>query len=322
MPGTLLHTGLTRWRRPIFWLALAGLVLIFPLFFIGGPAWNDGPLFQKAWNLGHPLFFGLLTLAVRPWRFLSGWKLWVVTSVIVLLLGVGIEFAQSFTTRDIDSRDIFRNLTGLWAALALQPWVGFLKPYPLRDWLIRALTIGLLAIDPISLTQIAMQQIQVSQQLPVLYDFTREDPEQFWQGDVSRSSGEHCGVTAENALAIAVTSAPYSGAALHNLPSDWRGYDKLTMILWNPQDHAISLTLRINDLAHEQHSGEYADRFNRSFRITPGINRISQNLNDVASAPRDRGMDMNEVRRLMLFTSDFRQPGHLCLSQLRLETTR
>lgn len=317
-----LHSDLTRWRRPFFWLLLAGLVLIFPLFFIGGPAWNDGPLFREAWNLGHPIFFGLLTLAVRPWRLLTGWKLWGVTSAIVLVLGLGIEFAQTFTARYIDGRDMFRNLTGLWAALALQPYVGFLKPFPVRDWLIRILAVGLLALDPVSLAQIARQQIQISQQLPDLYNFTRDHPEQFWRGAVSRISGKDCGVTTENALAIGITSDPYSGASLHNLPSDWRGYDQLNMTVWNPQDHAISLTLRINDLAHEQDSGEYVDRFNRSFQITPGINRISQNLNDVATAPKDRGMDMNNVRRLMLFTSDVTQPGHICLSQLRLQITQ
>ncbi len=308
----------TRRGRLIFWLTLAGIFCLFPLFFFGGPGWSDGPLFQAAWNLGHPIFFALLTLAVQPWRFVSGWKLWALTSAVVLVLGLGIEFAQSFTTRSIDGRDMFRNLTGLWLVLALQPWAGFRRSFPARDWPIRALAVGLLAIDLVWVTSIAIQQIQVSQLLPELYDFQQDSPERFWRGNVARSSGENCGPGADNALSIALTTRRYSGASLDNLPSDWRDYEELVFVLWNPQSHSILMTFRINDLAHELGSKGYQDRFNKSFQVRPGINRIHQNLDDVATAPRDRRMDMDDIRRLMFFTSNLSQPGRLCLVELRL----
>ena len=47
-----------RQRRLLFWLALAGVLCLFPLFFVGGPGWSDGPLYQAVWNLGHPIFLG------------------------------------------------------------------------------------------------------------------------------------------------------------------------------------------------------------------------------------------------------------------------
>ena len=311
-------SGSTRWGRLSFWLALAGIIGLFPLFFVGGPGWSGGPLIQSAWNLGHPIFFALLTLTVRPWRFASGWRLWAQASIVVLVLGLGIEFAQSFDGRDMNARDMFRNLTGLWAVLALQPRAGFQSSFPVRDWLIRAIAVGLLAIDPVSVTRIAIQQFQVSQLLPELYDFQHDHPERFWRGNVSRSSGENCGPITDNALSIALTTRRYSGAALDNLPSDWRNYDEIAFAMWNPQNHAINVTLRINDLTHEQYSNQYHDRFNRTFRIEPGVNRIQQSLEEVAHAPRGREMDMSDIRRLMFFTSDLNQPGQLCLSQLRL----
>jgi hypothetical protein len=76
--------------------------------------------------------------------------------------------------------------------------------------------------------------------------------------------------------------------------------------------------MRINDRAHEQHSNHYDDRFNQIYRIRPGMNHIRQSLEDIAGAPDNRTMDMDNIRRLMLFTSDLRQPGSLCLSNLRL----
>lgn len=320
MGFSFLPSGSTRWGRLSFWLALAGVICLFPLFFVGGPGWSGGPLIQSAWNLGHPIFFALLTVTVRPWRFASGWRLWALASIVVLVLGVAIEFAQSLDGRDMDVRDMFRNLTGLWAVLAVQPWAGFQSSFPVRDWLLRAIALVLLAIDPVSVTRIAIQQIQVSHLLPELYDFQHEHPERFWRGNVSRSSGEDCGPITDNALSIALTTRRFTGVALDNLPSDWRHHDGLAFVIWNPQNEAINLTLRINDLTHEHHSNQFHDRFNRTFRIKPGINHIHQSLEAVASAPREREMDMDEIRRLMFFTSDLSQPGRLCLTQLRLTT--
>jgi len=319
MGSPFLLSNPSRRGRLLFWLAPAGLLCLFPLFFIGGPGWSDGPLIRSVWNLGHPVFFALLTLTVRPWRFVSDWKLWALSSLLVLFLGLGVEFIQSLSGRDMDGRDMFRNLTGLWAVLALQQWAAFQKPYPIRTWLTRILAGILLAIDLSSVTRIAVQQVQVSQWLPDLYDFQHDYPERFWSGQVARSSAEDCGPLAESALSIPLTTRRYSGASLHNLPSDWRDYDELAFVLWNPHSDTLPLTLRINDLAHERGENEYNDRFNRSFQITPGINRIHQNLNDIATAPKDRRMDMGKIRRLMFFTSGLNQPGYFCLSELKLK---
>ena len=318
MGSPALNADLTRRGRLLVWLASGVLVLLFPLFFTGGPGWSSSPLVRSAWNLGHPLFFALLTLTVRPWRFISGWKLWALASVIVFLLGLGVELAQSLDRREVDSQDIFRNLTGLWAVLSLQSQIGFVRPFPLRDWLIRALAASLLAIDLVSVTRIAIQQVQIRLWLPDLYDFQQDNPERFWRGNITRTSGENCGPGNDSGLIIALTTSRYSGASLDNLPPDWRGYEELSFVLWNPQTYTIPLTLRINDLTHEQVSNQYHDRFNRQYRIEPGANIIRQSLDEIAEAPRDRRMHMDDIRRLMFFTSDLHLPGDLCLSTLGL----
>ena len=308
-------------ERLLRWLMLAALVCLFPLFFIGGPGWSSGPLIKSTWDLGHPIFFGLLTFYSRPWRFLSGWRLWVWFSLAVVILGLGIEFTQSFSGGDVSARDLLRNLTGLWMVLAARHWASFRGPLRARDWLIRVVVLGLVSIDLIPVGRIAVQQVHVSLLLPELYDFEQDEPERFWRGNVSKSKGEACGSIADNPLSIRMTTRRYSGATLDNLPSDWRGYERLTLVLWNPQDYEISVTLRINDLAHEKGQNVYRDRFNRSFQIKPGVNRIQQDLKAVATAPQDREMDMDDIRRLMLFTSNLNQPARLCLGELRLADT-
>jgi len=314
LPSVPLHR-----RQQLFWLAPVGLLCLFPLFFIGGPGWSDGPLLRAAWNLGHPIFFALLTVTVRPWRFVSGWKLWAVATVAVFVLGLGVEFAQSLDSRDVDSRDVFRNLTGLWIVLALRPRVGFPQPGRLRDWLIRIAAIGLLSIDLVVVSRIGIQQFQINLWLPALYDFEQEHPERYWRGNVARSTGDTCGPLGDGALTIDLTTRRYSGASLDNLPSDWEGYEELAFALWNPQSYAISLTLRINDMAHELGNNTYHDRFNRTFQIEPGINRLQQSLDSVVTSPRSRQMELDDIRRLMFFTSNLDQPARLCLGELRLK---
>nr|WP_225314873.1 succinyl-CoA synthetase subunit beta [Marinobacter confluentis] len=316
MPSVFSRRG-----RAVFWLALAGLICLFPLFFIGGPGWSGGPLIISAWNLGHPLFFALLTLAVRPWRFYSGWKLWLYGTAAVLLLGAGIELLQSLDTRDPDTGDMFRNLTGFWAVLALRPLASFQQSGRLQVRLLRLFAAAMLAIDLITVSRVALQQVQVSQWLPNLYDFRQANPGEFWRGNVTTNTDGSCGPLPDNALHIGLTTRRYSGASLDNLPSDWRGYQALEILLWNPQDYSIPLTLRINDMTHEQNSNVYQDRFNRTLDIAPGINRIEQSLAEVAVAPSGRKMEMNDVRRLMFFTSNLNQPARLCLGTLRLRKT-
>lgn len=314
MPSVPFHR-----RRALFWVALVALLCLFPLFFIGGPGWSDGPLLRAAWNLGHPIFFALLTVTARPWRFFNGWTLWAVATVAVFILGLGVEFAQSLDNRDVDGRDVFRNLTGLWIVLALRPRAGFSARRPLRNTLVRLAAVGLLAIDLFAVSRVAIQQFQINLWLPALYDFQQEHPERYWRGNVARSSGDNCGPLAGNALSIDLTTRRYSGASLDNLPSDWQGYDELAFALWNPQSYTISLTLRINDMAHELGNNTYHDRFNQTFQIEPGINRLQVGLESVATAPRSRRMELDDIRRLMFFTSNLDQPARLCLGELALK---
>lgn len=319
MSSDALISSSTRRGRILFWLALAGLLCLLPLFFVGGPGWSDGPLIKSAWNLGHPVFFALLTLVVQPWRHLSGWKLWITASSVVLLMGAGIEYAQSFNhQRNIQSLDLLRNLAGLWLVLVVRPRAGFPSLRPSAKWLLRLAVFALLAADIMAVAMVAHQQYRVSRWLPDLYNFQQQNPERFWNGDIRIASAEECGDLTDKGLTIGLTTRRYSGASLHNLPAKWGTYNVLRMVIWNPQGQVIPLTLRINDRQHEDRGIHYQDRFNRTFQIQPGINRIELDLNDVANAPSERAMDMNDIRRLMLFTSNRDEPGRFCLVELKL----
>ncbi len=204
-------------RRARVWryLAFAGIILIAPFFFIGGPGWTDGPLYKSAWNLGHILFFALLTLAVQPWRIWTGWALWGFTTLAVLLIGVGIELLQYGVSRQMDWQDILRNLLGLWAVLAFQTTAPQSGQSRLTTWCLRIIVAALLISEAGNTARVALQQYRVSQLLPALYDFRQPDPSPFWKGPITPASG-NSGNGPGDQLRISLSTNRYSGVSLHN----------------------------------------------------------------------------------------------------------
>lgn len=96
--------------RVLFWVAaVAGVVLAL------WPASPDAdPWFAHADKLGHAIFFALLVVLAHC----AGYRSWRQLMIGLLLLGAGIEVAQSFTpTRTAEWGD--------WLADALGVAVGF-----------------------------------------------------------------------------------------------------------------------------------------------------------------------------------------------------
>lgn len=297
---------------------LAGIasLLIAPFLFIGGPDWASGPLLRSAWNLGHVLLFALLTLAIRPWRWFNGWRLWMAVTAVLLGVGLAIELFQSSLGRDLDGHDLLRNLIGSWLVLAGRPVLSRDLPTTRAERLMAGIVGLLLCVELGATGVVATQQWQVHQQLPQLYDFGRNNPEAFWEGNLSLSR-QH---TAEHpfSLQLDLGTELYAGVTLHNLPSDWRSYDQLAITLFNPDPEPLTVTLRINDVAHDRGDNAYADRFNTRLTLAPGLNIFNLSLEQVASAPRQRRMDMDQIRRLGLFAVRLPAPRSVFLVDLRL----
>lgn len=297
-------------------LAFAGAAGVVPLLFIGGPDWASGPLYRSAWNLGHIGLFALLTFGLKPWHWLTGWRLWLATSSLVLLFGMLIEWLQSDFDRQADGHDILRNLLGSWLILAWRPVFSRNTASGLRTWLLPTITTLLLLFELGATGSVAARQWQVHHQLPMLYDFRHENPALFWNGNpvpTDRHTANH-----SQSLRIELGTDTYSGVSLNNLPADWQGYEQLSITLFNPSKEPLTLTLRINDVAHDRGDNAYDDRFNTRLVLNPGTNAFAINLDDVMNAPADRTMDMANVRRLGLFAARLPEPRIIYLADLRL----
>ncbi|TNF00272.1 MAG: succinyl-CoA synthetase subunit beta [Gammaproteobacteria bacterium] len=289
-------------------LALLGAFLITPLLFIGGPDYSSGPLLRSVWNLGHIGLFALFTLGIQPWRWFRGWRLWFAPTAILLALGLAIETIQSGLGRDMDWHDVLRNLIGMWLVLAWFPS----RPTPAGGRVLKLSTALLAALELASTATVAVQQFQVHQQLPQLYDFTRSDPSLFWRGQVSKVDD------ASGGLSIHMGTETYSGATLQNLAGDWRDYQQLILTLHNPEQAPLQLTIRIHDVAHEDNN-RYSDRFNQRLPLATGDNRFVIPLDTIREAPESRDMDMGRIRRLGLFATHLPRPRTVILKELRLQ---
>ncbi|HAS75357.1 MAG TPA: succinyl-CoA synthetase subunit beta, partial [Marinobacter adhaerens] len=164
---------------------------------------------------------------------------------------------------------------------------------------------------------VAARQWQVHQQLPLLYDFTHQDPGAFWTGRLTVSA-DHSLNNAQS-LKLDLGTETYSGVSLNNLPADWHDYETLSITLFNPSTAPLTLTLRINDVAHDRSDHAYNDRYNTRLTLGPGSNTFTRKLVDIENAPDGRSMDMSQVRRMGLFAVRLPEPRTVCLLDLRLD---
>ncbi|OEY67873.1 hypothetical protein BG841_01995 [Marinobacter sp. X15-166B] len=234
----------------------------------------------------------------------------------MLVAGGLIEWLQGSLDRAADWHDMGRNLIGAWLVLA---WAHRPRRSATGVGLARLLVTALLLWELGLVAVIGLRQWQLAIQLPLLYDFAQPDPQRFWDGQVQRST-RYSGLSdREFSLRVELDTERYSGASLDNLASDWRDYRHLVLILYNPDQDPLAMTLRINDRAHDRGNNAYEDRFHTRLVVAPGLNRFAVPLTDVQQAPAGRAMAMDAIRRLLLFTSRQPAPRTVYLLDLRLQ---
>lgn len=274
---------------------------LFPLFFFGGPDWAEGLFYNAVKNLGHILFFFLITLLLQPQCRFGGWRLVTVTSVGVFVAGGLVELVQGGIGREADLHDILRNLVGAWLALAFLSWPD---QKPVAVWLTRVGVVMLLLWELWLVAAIGLQQWQVTRQMPQLYNFATTSMHMFWSGNVQRSTRFADSVDGQYSLKVNIGTEKYSGASLNNLASDWSHYQNLAVTLFNPEQTPLTMVLRLNDRDHDQSDNAYDDRFNTRLVVAPGLNRFTVSLAEVQQAPATRLMNMTDIHRLIIFASN------------------
>ena len=293
---------------------LCCVVLATPFLFVGGPVHTSYPYFLAAWNIGHIFYFALLTFWLRQNFFIlrvnPNRLKWFIFSLLVLSLGLAIEWAQNGLNRVPDWHDIWRNQLGAWLA-----WSLLSRQTRVKRPIVCLLGV-FLAIELFLVGNAVWTDRRIQNQLPLISELEEEMDLNHWTGNVSLS--DEFAARGGASLKVQFDTGHYSGMRLAKMPRDWRGYQWLAFEVFNPEQETLQLTIRINDRIHDQKGHRYSDRFNKRLLVGPGWNHFEISLEDVEEAPSNREMDLKDVFSLGLFATNLKEPRALFFDYFRL----
>ena len=304
-------------------LTIALVTLAAPYFlFSVGSDFRDDPLVKQLWNLGHVCVYFIWTwyLTYRL-EALMRMRLALRLSILMgLALGTGlvIEMLQLGIGRSADGWDVARNLLGCFLALWwTAPNASSLKPVVRRGGRLLSALLLLLALHPFFLA--TADRVHARHRFPVLSDFETPWELERWTGQARFERSSAVSLSGSHSLKVMLGTTHYSGVMLQTYPRDWRGYEILTIGVYNPEPATIAMTCRIHDLRHAQGSRVYGDRFNRSYALNSGWNDVTIPLGEVQSAPEGRSMEMGNIMALGLFAVRLDRPRVVYLDHIRLQ---
>jgi class 3 adenylate cyclase len=114
------------------------------------------------------------------------------------------------------------------------------------------------------------------------------------------------------ALKVYLPGGAYPGIISHRMPHDWRGFGwfRFEVFLSGTDGHRETLGIRIDD----SKSDSFYTRYNSSAPLHEGMNRVEVPLEQVAAA-----IDIEDVRRVVLFLDNPSGPNTLSFDHIRLE---
>jgi VanZ family protein len=296
------------------WLSLiAWLLLIagFALFFTGESLIRHSKLVSDWWNIGHILYFGLLTFLLNRWFPLTSLRAGLLLTGCVLVVGILIEYYQARIGRDASWQDVLNNLAGVWICLVwLQPDSGR----------IRLARIAVLALALPALSKMFLHgalQFHAAMVFPVLADFESALEIYEYNSNVKRTQAYSS--HGKYGIQLTLTEGGYTGISFHRTFADWSTYRTLRFDMYNPDVSSLDMVIRVNDLAHDDGGWKDDDRFNYHFRLQTGWNHLSIPVMTIRQGPEDRLMDMSRISAIILYTSQLPSVRTVYLDYLRLE---
>jgi len=97
--------------------------------------------------------------------------------------------------------------------------------------------------------------------------------------------------------------------------NDWSAFRSVCFDVYNPQQKDMEITVRIDD---QKNWPDYADRYNKGFRLVKGSNRIEIPLNTLVTSGTRRGMDLKSIHRFLLFMVNPQEKNVLYVDYIRL----
>jgi len=311
------------WR----WATLAACAVIATVVFIApGPNTNLRSAIAIH-DFGHVVAFGLVTLLFAfalstPPRstFRGRVRATCLAAGAALVFGATVELAQAVIGLHGDLWDVARNAGGaVSVALILTALDPVLSVRPRAA--LASMAVLTLVVFAYPVFAALDDEACARKQFPVLANFeSRRELSRFDFGNARNPrivTLPDNGDDSFSAVRLRLPPGRYPGFWLRYFPGDWRGMRALRLLIINPEPAPIELTVRIDDAEHDHGLG-MGDRYNRSFPLVPGVNRIEIPLSDVATAPHSRRFDLERVQSLLVFAVNIKQPRDIVIGPIVL----
>ncbi|MCK4502463.1 MAG: CIA30 family protein [Desulfuromonadales bacterium] len=288
------------------------------LLFVGGPSSDSLRSVRYVWGMGHLLCFSLWAYLYVCWRAgQSFFRQLVEVIVLTVLLGGATELIQSGIGREASWIDLGNDLIGGFLGV-----VFFAKSrHALSPWRLRFIQVPvlLLALGSIlPLGKVLIDDFVAWQQFPLLSGFETPLEITRWSGSSQRKVDQKIFFSGDASLQVRLTTQRYSGIGLKDFPHDWTKYSAVSLRVYNPDRESLTLHFRIHDQFHRDHSNAYSDRYNASFDILPGWNRLLVSLAKVRSAPKGRLLDLSKIAGIGVFVGKLDKPRMIYLDEVKL----
>ena len=307
-------------RKIITYLPLLG-ILVFLLFFARTDVFSTRS-WKEFWNLGHiPLFIvlGFIVYRIKPGlqnRALT--TQFVIFAATGFVVGLCIEFIQSFTHRNASLQDVMLDTLG--ALIAVTLFSNRIRKF--TTWskgLVFLLVNVLLVFACWRFVAVAWDESQAYRDFPLLSDFEYERELGRWTGNARRDISTDVYKQGSRSLKVSLKQSFYSGVELQYFPSDWSDYAVLSLQVFNPASESFSLTASIFDQQHKTNNFSYRDRYTDQFALRPGWNEIVIFLDEILNAPSKRQMDITHIHGLRLFVVKPSKGQYFYIDTVRLE---
>ncbi len=318
MMGTV---GLWRWAALATCAVIAALIIVAP---------DPDASLRSAIALhdfGHVIAFGVVTalfsfaLPARNHQgFLPRAQAAALAASAAIVLGVVVELAQAVSGGNGDPWDILRNAGGAFFVAV----VLVVRDPALSARARAALTVAaILVLGPFTFPLLAAlrDEALARAQFPILASFeSARELSRFQFGEdynarlVSTLDDEG---RSTSGVQLNLPPGKYPGVVLSYFPGDWRGFRVLQLLLVNLEPVPYEMVVRIDDAEYDYRL-DMGDRYNRSFVLSPGANRIEIPLADIAAAPRSRRFDLGRVRSLLVYAVDLTRPREIIIGPIVL----
>jgi VanZ family protein len=312
----LLKTLFSIHQKLLPWL----LAVLFVLFFLGGPNHQSSRHFIAFWNLGHILFFALLSYQLfsrSQWLEGRFSDQALATLGICLFLGVLVELFQYDFHRTPDAADVLKDVIG--GLVGIFFLIGSRKA--LRAKVLatfQIITIALVALQVYPVLTALADEFIAREQFPVLSGFETPWEVARWHGNAALTIDSSVHLDGNYSLRVQLGTERYSGIRLNYFPGNWQGAKGVRLSVYNPSNQVLPLTCWIQDQKHDMGRFRYTDRFSRRYDIPIGWTTIFIDVHDLFSGLNGRKIDTGRIEGLGLFAESLPQRRVMYVDDVRL----